>query len=185
VAGGTGVRLSAEGGGMIPHTFFSGLLSFADPFRNARALAKCFLRHAGIYRSDVSFHLLTPGRDPASRSGRCQGIGHAGKNVPCPSSAMSCGRLFLDRVGRHQRPSPLHRHPQINMHPSPAPPIHDISTLPAGRHFYFALTTFILYSLLSFFAVILCCQRKVEMSYSVPSRNVLFGGGAGEFRVRV
>ena len=33
---------------------------------------------------------------PASRSGRCQGIGHAGKTMPCPSSAMSSGRLFLD-----------------------------------------------------------------------------------------
>jgi len=35
-------------------------------------------------------------RYPASRSGRCQGIGQAGKNMPCPSSAMSSGRLFLD-----------------------------------------------------------------------------------------
>jgi len=39
---------------------------------------------------------LTPGACPAFRSGRCQGIGHAGKNMPCPSSAMSSGRLFLD-----------------------------------------------------------------------------------------
>jgi hypothetical protein len=52
---------------------------------------------------------FTPGACPASRSGRCQGIGHAGKNMPCPSSAMSSGRLFLDRVGRHQSPSPLCR----------------------------------------------------------------------------
>ncbi len=35
-------------------------------------------------------------RFPAFRSGRCQGIRHAGKNMPCPSSAMSSGRLFLD-----------------------------------------------------------------------------------------
>jgi hypothetical protein len=61
-----------------------------------------FLRHNGIYRSDVSFLLFTPGACPAFRSGRCQGIGHAGKNTPCPSSAMSSGRLFLDRDGRHQ-----------------------------------------------------------------------------------
>jgi len=73
-----------------------------------------FLRHDGIYRSDVSLLPFTPGACPASRSGRCQGIGHAGKNTPCPSSAMSSGRLFLDRVGRHQSPSPLHRHPQNN-----------------------------------------------------------------------
>jgi len=59
------------------------------------ALAKRFLRHVGIYRSDVSFHLFTPGACPALRSGRCQGIGHTGKYMPCPSSAMSSGRLFL------------------------------------------------------------------------------------------
>jgi hypothetical protein len=54
-----------------------------------------FLRHGGIYRSDVSSLLLTPGACPAFRSGRCQGKGHAGKHMPCPSSAMSSGRLFL------------------------------------------------------------------------------------------
>ena len=71
-----------------------------------------FLRHDGIYRSDVFSLLLTPGACPAFRSGRYQGIRHAGKNMPCPSSAMSSGRLILDRVGRHQSPSPLHRHHQ-------------------------------------------------------------------------
>jgi hypothetical protein len=71
-----------------------------------------FLRHDGIYRSDGSSLLFTPGACPAFRSGRCQGIEHAGKNAPSPSSAMSSGRLFLDRVGRHQSPSPLHRHHQ-------------------------------------------------------------------------
>ena len=30
-------------------------------------------------------------------------------------SQMSSGRLFLDRVGRHQSPSPLHRHGQDNL----------------------------------------------------------------------
>ena len=34
--------------------------------------------------------------------------------------ATSSGRLFLNRVGRHQSPSPLHRHPQFNMHSSQA-----------------------------------------------------------------
>ena len=54
-----------------------------------------FFRHGGIYRSDVSSLLFTPGACPAFRSGRCQGIEHAGKNMPCPSSAMSSVRLFL------------------------------------------------------------------------------------------
>jgi len=39
-----------------------------------------------------------------------------GRNAPCSSSAMSSGRLFLDRVARQQSPSPLHRHPQTNTH---------------------------------------------------------------------
>src|ERR1051326_7841441 len=38
------------------------------------ALKMRFLRHVGIYRSDVSFLLFTPGACPAFRSGRCQGI---------------------------------------------------------------------------------------------------------------
>jgi len=53
---------------------------------------------------------------------------------------MSSGRLFLDRVGRHQSPSPLHRHEQIITRPSEDGSKGDISTLPGTRHFYFALT---------------------------------------------
>jgi len=80
--------------------------------KNEGALGMRFKRHDGIYRSDVSFLLFTPGACPAFRSGRCQGIGHAGKNMPCPSSAMSSGRLFLDRGARQHCPSPLHRQGQ-------------------------------------------------------------------------
>lgn len=51
---------------------------------------------------------------------------------------MSSSRLFLDRVGRHQSPSPLHRHGQTNTGFLDAPANrtfllcreHDISTLP-------------------------------------------------------
>ena len=53
---------------------------------------------------------------------------------------MSSGRLFLDRVARQHCPSPLHRQPQNNMHSQRAWTKGDISTLPGGRHFYFALT---------------------------------------------
>ena len=38
------------------------------------------------------------------------------KETRLPIVAMSSGRLFLDRVGRHHCPSPLHRHTQFNMH---------------------------------------------------------------------
>ena len=78
--------------------------------KNVKAPQMRFFRHGGIYRSDVSSLLFKPGAGARlPRSARCQGIGQAGKNTPCPSSAMSSGRLFLDRVGRHQSPSPLHR----------------------------------------------------------------------------
>jgi hypothetical protein len=66
--------------------------------------------------------------------------GRDGRSAPCSSSAMSSDRLFLDRVGRHQSPSPLHRQWQNNMHFSGAQAKGDISTLPGRRHFYFALT---------------------------------------------
>ena len=105
--------------------------------KNEGALKMRFLRHDGIYRSDVSFPLVNSGRGAASRprtkvasdlvlgseppftspagpTGPAQAIGRAGRNAPCPSSAMSSGRLFLDRVARLHRPSPLHRHIQHN-----------------------------------------------------------------------
>jgi hypothetical protein len=63
-----------------------------------------------------------------------------GRSASCSSSAMSSDRLFLDRVGRHQSPSPLHRQGQNNMHPFPASAKQDISTLRGIGHFYFALT---------------------------------------------
>ena len=104
------------------------------------ALVKRIFRPCGNYRSDVSSHLFTPGPLSRFRSGRCQGIGQAGKHMPCPSSAMSSGRLFLDRVARQHCPSPLHRHLQTNMHSSQAQAKGDISTLQRRGHFYFALT---------------------------------------------
>ena len=116
------------------------LLSFAERFKNARALEMRLFRHGGIYRSDVSSHLInlvpgsrfTVGSGPGYRTRR--------KNTPCPSSAMSSGRLFLDRVARQHCPSPLHRHTQINMHSAEAHGKGDISILPGRGHFYFALT---------------------------------------------
>jgi hypothetical protein len=76
---------------------------------------------------------------PAGRP-RAQVKGRAGRITPFSSSAMSSDRLFLDRVGRHQSPSPLHRRPQNNTHPAKHSAKGDISTLPGRGHFYFALT---------------------------------------------
>jgi len=72
-----------------------------------------FLRHDGSDRSDVSLVLVNPAQmSPPVGRPRCQAIARDGRSTPCPSSAMSSGRLFLDRGGRHQSPSPLRRHPQ-------------------------------------------------------------------------
>src|SRR4029453_14901102 len=51
---------------------------------------------------------------PAGRP-RAQVKERVGRTTLFSSSAMSSGRLFLDRVGRHQSPSPLHRHCQDNL----------------------------------------------------------------------
>jgi hypothetical protein len=69
------------------------------------------------------------------------GKGRDGRNyAPCSSSAMSSGRLFLDRVARQHCPSPLHRQSQNNMHSRQARAKGDISILLGRGHFYFALT---------------------------------------------
>jgi hypothetical protein len=39
---------------------------------------------------------LPLGRAPLSGRAGAKGLGHAGKNMPCPSFAMSSGRLFLN-----------------------------------------------------------------------------------------
>jgi len=76
-----------------------------------------FLRHDGIFRSDVVPTATNPGAGPvAPPAGRSQAQvkERVGRTTPFSSSAMSSGRLFLDRVGRHHCPSPLHRHGQHN-----------------------------------------------------------------------
>jgi hypothetical protein len=85
----------------------------------------------------------TWGRGAASRwsAPEPQYKGCDGRSASYPSSAMSSGRLFLDRVARQQSPSPLHRRPELNMHPAEPWGKGDISTLRKGGHFYFALTS--------------------------------------------
>ena len=54
--------------------------------------------------------------------------------------ATSSDRLFLDRVDRHQSPSPLHRYTQLNMHFSQSGQKVTFLLCQTGGHFYFALT---------------------------------------------
>jgi len=80
---------------------------------------------------------------PAGRP-RAQGKGRAGRITPFSLSAMSSGRLILDRVGRHQSPSLLPRQEQNNTRSREYQGKGDISILRRERHFYFALTQAIL-----------------------------------------
>jgi hypothetical protein len=83
------------------------------------AIRMRFLRHDGIYRSDVvqakprtkPWGGAVP--PPAGRP-RAQVKERVGRTTLSSSSAMSSGRLFLDRVARQHCPSPLHRHGQHN-----------------------------------------------------------------------
>jgi hypothetical protein len=65
--------------------------------KNEGALGCVFsgMRNLSVRCVITSFN---PGPHPAFRSGRSQGIGHTGKYMPSPSSAMSSGRLFLGRL---------------------------------------------------------------------------------------
>src|SRR5690349_13567421 len=59
---------------------------------------------------------------------------------------MSSDRLFLDRVGRHQSPSPLRRHAQPTTHFPRGTSKPELSTLLGSGSFYFALTSAISWS---------------------------------------
>jgi hypothetical protein len=56
--------------------------------------------------------ILGTGPAASRRSAPRPGKERVGRTTLFSSSAMSSGRLFLDRVGRHQSPSPLHRRDQ-------------------------------------------------------------------------
>jgi RNA polymerase sigma-70 factor (ECF subfamily) len=60
--------------------------------------------------------------------------------APSHRPQMSSGRLFLDRVGRHQSPSPLRRHAQTTTHFPRGISKPELSTLLGTGTFYFALT---------------------------------------------
>jgi hypothetical protein len=103
-----------------------------------------FFRHDGIYRSDVFSTQKTRktggGVPPPVGRPRAPVQGRDGRRAPYPSSTMSSGRLFLDRVARQQSPSPLHRQPELNTRAAEPWDKGDISTLRKRGHFYFALT---------------------------------------------
>jgi len=72
-----------------------------------------FPRHDGIYRSDVSSHLVNLGRSTAFRSGPGQALERAGSKHALPIVTMSSGRLFLNGLLASIAPSLLHRQNQI------------------------------------------------------------------------
>jgi hypothetical protein len=112
----------------IPRMRFSGMTESIGPMCSQNQNQN--QNHANL-RAGYRLPLVGP---------RARVKGRDGRTAPYPSSTMSSGRLFLDRVARQHCPSPLHRHGQNNMHPLPAPAEQDISTLQRIGHFYFALT---------------------------------------------
>ena len=81
-----------------------------------RRPSDAFSRHDGIYQSDVGFlKPKNPSRTPPPADIRARARERAGRITLSPIVLMSSGRLFLDRVGRHQSPSPLRRHGQNNL----------------------------------------------------------------------
>jgi len=84
------------------------------------AIGMRFFRYGGIYlvrwgskaKNQILGRDHTASRWSAPSPGkRTRREDHALSHRP----QMSSGRLFLDRVGRHQSPSPLHRHGQDNL----------------------------------------------------------------------
>ena len=82
-----------------------------------RAPGNAFSRHDGIYRP----MWLNCKPNPGAEANRLPLVGpeaqveeRTGRNTLSLIVPMSSGRLSLDRVGRHQSPSPFHRHEQIN-----------------------------------------------------------------------
>jgi hypothetical protein len=80
------------------------------------AIGMRFLRHDGIYQSDEGFlRTAYPSWTPPPANVQTRARERAGRITFSPIVLMSSGRLFLDRVGRHQSPSPLHRRHQNNL----------------------------------------------------------------------
>lgn len=92
--------------------------------RTRRGPRRAFLRHGGIFHTDVvkiKIKIKTKpelGSTASRRSAPAQVEERDGRITSFSSFAMSSGRLFLDRVARQQSPSPLHRHVQ---HAPPRP----------------------------------------------------------------
>jgi hypothetical protein len=151
MAGGRGIGLSPTGCGVSPGAAAVRARPVASPGIGS-GLTVRFFRHRGIYRSEVGVGLRqgSPLRgsalsSPSASTPRLRpgfGEGSGARSVPRSrsSSAMSSGRLFLDRVARQQSPSPLHRHEQNITASRKLGGKEDISTLPGRGHFYFALT---------------------------------------------
>ena len=113
----------------------------ARPFCVFQAWRNLSVRWSSKPKSKTKTSQTRAGVPPPVGRPPMPGKGRDGRNyAPCSSSAMSSGRLFLDRVARQHCPSPLHRRSQNNMLSQQARARGDISILPGRGHFYFALT---------------------------------------------
>ncbi len=76
-----------------------------------RVSRNAFFRHRGIYHSDGAFCQAGARGPPPVGRPWSPAKERDGRGALCPSSAMSSGRLFLDRGARQHCPSALHRQP--------------------------------------------------------------------------
>jgi hypothetical protein len=81
------------------------------------ALTKRLFRHDGIYRSDVSSLLLTPGPLTRFPVGPAPGYRTSRKEHALPIVRDEFRPAIPRRVARQHCPSPLHRHCQHNPYP--------------------------------------------------------------------
>lgn len=104
------------------------------------ALQDAFSQACGIFPSDA-WRRPNLSRSQWQLPLRSSSGAEAGQPQPAPLIVrMSSGRLFLDRVGRHQSPSPLHRLDQTNMTSAGERSKPELPTLLNTGSFYFALT---------------------------------------------
>jgi len=123
--------------------FLLRLTPFANPGQPEN-IRRRFLRHAESIRPMWSVNpslgwsngLPPIDSNPSPRTPREENV--------LPIVRMSSDRLFLDRVGRHQSPSPLHRQAQTTMHFSEAFKKGTFLLCWKGGHSYFAATDVLL-----------------------------------------
>ena len=120
---------------MAKHLSHAGVICQAKEFAARSPLNIAFLTSKQCQNLTFLSLLMLPIVPPAPGRFGARVEQRAGRIPSSSSSAIGSGRVILDRVARRH-----HRHTRITMHFSEPGAKGDVSTLPGGGHFYFALT---------------------------------------------